>query len=275
MPNWCYNSITITGSTENIDNLLEEAGKRNDKGEFIDLDCDGIIPKPFKIIEVKSKVSNNTSEITIAPLEIVNSFNDQRNMIGIAGSRGEYDYELPIGYGVFDWYTWELNNYGCKWGFCQGEILNISDSERDNTKTINYTCNTAWSMPNGLMRAMAIKFKVNIEMWSEEEGNAFFLKSDYDYYDNDGEDDCDEGAEEFEDIVEFLKAKDGYSDDDVATCLHCGEKVIPDIHDWDDELQACFNCYDELDWMEDGEEKDKLKQEMMERVIAAQNEKKN
>lgn len=272
MPNWCYNELTITGSTENIDRFLEEAGVRNEKGVYSDINEDAIIPKPYETIKVKLERNNYENELTIAPIEIAEAFNNTNRMIGISGAHGEYDYYIPIGYAVFDWYNWQITNYGCKWGFCDGNIYNIEDIPANDTKVVSYRCSTAWSVPNGLVREMCVRFQVDIEMWSEEEGCSFFLKSNYDYWDDEGVASCDETVSEYEDSADFLIARDGYGEDDVKICLHCGTRVIPDVHDWDEELQACFSCYDNLDWLEDGEEKDELRNSMLATIAEAQKE---
>ena len=256
MPNWCFNSITITGCRDDVNRLLNEATKKNEKGKIIEFDERGIIDHPYIYIETE-----NNDSIAVAKTEDVGKYGiDSAKNSHVSGTRKEEAILIPIGYEVFDWYSWNNENYGTKWGLCDQYFGDITTNDDEDLMTIEYSCNSAWSMPDGIMRAMCERFHVDIEMWSEEGGCSLYGKFCFEWdYSNQ---EVMEMSEDFESETAMIIARDNISESEIETCLHCGKQVVTSNQDWDEKLKACFDCYDELDWMEDGEEKEEHLKEM-------------
>ena len=116
MPNWCNNSITITGPIDVIRPLYEQAcDDANDETGLLDAMC----PMPKALHETESP--SRSSE--------------------------EAQAELIAQYGASDWYSWRVNNWGTKWEI-SSEGLEFEDNG-DGTATLSGWFDSAWAPPIG------------------------------------------------------------------------------------------------------------------------------
>lgn len=80
MPNWCSNTLIITGDDEEIKKFEKKA-----KAKDTALSMNKFLPTPKALLE------------------------------GTAPNRTENAKELIEKYGAKDWYDWHINNWGTKW----------------------------------------------------------------------------------------------------------------------------------------------------------------
>lgn len=80
-------------------------------------------------------------------------------------------YENLIKYGYTDWYTWRCDNWGTKWNACEADSLDVlvpvplNKEESDPDCVMSYQFETAWSMPDGIYKALSAMFPdVSIEV---------------------------------------------------------------------------------------------------------------
>ena len=114
MPNWCNNSINISGSTETIKTLWDEANK---EGSGL---LDAMKPMPKEL--------DGTTSPT--PQE------------GQAGYKGPQ----PTVDGFDNWYDWRVKNWGTKWDIDPKEGLEFTDNG-DGTAQISGWFESAWAPP--------------------------------------------------------------------------------------------------------------------------------
>jgi len=107
MPNWCNNSITISGSTETLETLWEEANKE-DSGLL-----QAMVPMPKALHDTTSPC--------------------------------EPDEALQEKYGASNWYDWAVRNWGTKWDVSL-EGLDFHNNH-DGTSTIEGWFDSAWGPP--------------------------------------------------------------------------------------------------------------------------------
>lgn len=112
MPNWCFNKITVRGTTEKVRLFIN---KYFTEGEF---DFDKIIPEPKTIQECPQKYICDPVKKHIQPCE---------------------------GREWFDWYTWQYDNWGTKWGACETQT-DFTGYKNGNAKLI-IVFDTAWCPP--------------------------------------------------------------------------------------------------------------------------------
>lgn len=72
-------------------------------------------------------------------------------------------------YGYTDWYSWRVDNWGTKWNACEPDSLDILNPVKDATNDtyyyMEYRFDTAWSMPDGIYKALSKMFpKVTIDV---------------------------------------------------------------------------------------------------------------
>ena len=114
MPNWCNNSINISGSTETIKTLWDEANKE-DSGLL-----NAMKPMPKEL------------DGTTSPTP-------QEGQAGYKGPQPKID-------GFDNWYDWRVSNWGTKWDIDPSEGLEFTDNG-DGTAQISGWFESAWAPP--------------------------------------------------------------------------------------------------------------------------------
>ena len=114
MPNWCNNSINISGSTETIKTLWDEA---NREGSGL---LNAMKPMPKELRDTTSPTP-------------------QEGQPGYKGPQPEID-------GCTNWYDWAVNHWGTKWDIDPGEGLEFTDNG-DGTAQISGWFESAWAPP--------------------------------------------------------------------------------------------------------------------------------
>ena len=114
MPNWCNNSINISGSTETIKAIWDEANKE-DSGLL-----NAMKPMPKEL------------EGTTSPTP-------QEGQAGYKGPQPKVD-------GHDNWYSWRNENWGTKWDIDPREGLEFTDNG-DGTAQISGWFESAWAPP--------------------------------------------------------------------------------------------------------------------------------
>ena len=151
MPNWCNNTITITGNTESIKDLWESAQKTG-----------GLLSAVRPLPEIL--------EGTTAPTPADIDPEQQKTMIAQTG----YD----------NWYDWQVANWGTKWDV-DLEGLEYVDNG-DGTAYISGWFDSAWAPPITAYEQLADDFDSCVieasyyepgmdfaGFWSSEDGDEF------------------------------------------------------------------------------------------------------
>jgi hypothetical protein len=168
MPNWVYNTLSVSGSKETIAEFKELAGRKAPTG-----------------------FDSETGVLTYDNKEEVLSFWNFKEPEDKAVYFGASDYK-PEGYESWTmeermahsmkfssdgWYDWNIREWGTKWDACDVDLNDDSET------SLGYSFNTAWSIPEPVFVAMVQKFPtLDFEFWSEEEQGwgAEFTSSDGD-----------------------------------------------------------------------------------------------
>ena len=109
MPNWCNNSITISGPTETIKQLWDDA---QTAGSYVDED-------------------GNTVE--------------QFGLLNAMVPQPDFDSVTDLKEGMPNWWTWRVNTWGTKWDISD-EGLEYVDN-KDGTSHITGWFDSAWAPP--------------------------------------------------------------------------------------------------------------------------------
>ena len=167
MPNWCANSLSISGSKTDIKKLLKIAIVKNNEGEN-ELNCNGIIPVPPALMEQKSP-SEFTDELEEANIKK---------------------------YGFKDWYSFRLANWGTKWA-PEVENMNVSPSGR----LVGMFFSSAWTPPCGIIDQLAKMFPKCLFALSFFEGGAGFAgRASWEGGESNGEENYAQGDGSYEEI---------------------------------------------------------------------------
>jgi hypothetical protein len=165
MPNWCENTLIVTGKTKEVKRFKEFAYSY-DKDNNTDcvLDHEKFIPYPQKFKDMDKEEAHK-------------SFN-----LGKDKDKDESDLMVD----GLNGYDWCLSNYGTKWGICSPHILKEEKvayeidfdeakvNDIDDISTIVYTFETAWSPCEPIICKMAQMFpNLTFEYEYAEMGNDY------------------------------------------------------------------------------------------------------
>jgi hypothetical protein len=160
MPNWCNNSITVRGEKKDIDKFESFLNEKEGKEWF-----DFFLPCPQELKD--------------------------GSPVGFSAEPDENAEALVEKYGASDWYTWSVNNWGCKWN-CDAQDWSRKDDE------ITFWFDSPWGPPTELYSFICNDTNFSIDAEYHEEGMCFvgrFVDGEdefYEYSDLDSLDDIPE-----------------------------------------------------------------------------------
>ena len=156
MPNWCENSITITG--DEVGQLVEAV--KSDESPF---SFNSIIPMPEDIRRTTSPNKILTTE------EEVDAHNKKQTEDYTYAQTQEQVDVLKEKYGVTNWYDWSIKNWGTKWDITDDDATTIDYTEGDDM--VWYTFDTAWCPPEAIYQHLVEQFpKLDISWHYHEPG---------------------------------------------------------------------------------------------------------
>lgn len=175
MPNWCSNSLYVSGDSDKVNEF---------KGWVITEVKDTEIVRDESYNAVLDETGNPVMKEVIrekftfeklfpTPLELV------ADVDPIPHKEGEDDEayqirmnELMEKYGASGWYNWRVSNWGTKWDACE------SDWDLDEgDMTIHFQ--TAWAPPIGWLENVSAQFpELTFKMLFQEEGQGFCGRAD-------------------------------------------------------------------------------------------------
>lgn len=116
MPNWVDNTLTISGSAEDIRNIKEQLAR----------------PKPMPEGEQQEERVISFWNIKHPPLDKLDEYH---------GTHGFAD-GVATGQTTYNWYNFNNREWGTKWDACDASLYNESET------SLSYSFNTAWSPPS-------------------------------------------------------------------------------------------------------------------------------
>lgn len=182
MPNWCQNSMLITGSKVDIETLVSKVKTTENNFDF-----NGIIPMPQNL----SVESSSTAKTAYAVFYGTNE--DQRKVIYEVD---ELSYRMKLNqirkdpeakaladhyhnnqkqYGHTNWYDWCNAVWGTKWNASDvnmGKMIKVAGQE---LYQIDVYFQTAWSFPQGIFEELAKQYpQLTFSVDVDEEGGYFW-----------------------------------------------------------------------------------------------------
>ena len=154
MPNWCYNTVRISGhGNYKVEELMEAV-----KGKLVEQDGK----------EYQAPFSFNS--IVPMPEDIRDTTSPTR--ISETNTQEQVD-ALQEKYGVTNWYDWAIKNWGTKWDLNAFHDDTQVDYHED-ANEVTYRFDTAWSPPQLVHTALVEQYPaVNISWHYDEPGMEF------------------------------------------------------------------------------------------------------
>ena len=157
MPNWVSNTITVTGSFEELQRFKDHIDVQPTYAQ--DGDYDGFSFHSF---------------ITLP------DGTDKEVYLGTHGVVGGEE----VGKEDINWYNWNMAHWNTKWDACDVEVgvARYPDPEGTHISSIHISFNTAWSPPEPVFDAISKTFpELTFQVWFEEEqgwGGSFTIKDE-------------------------------------------------------------------------------------------------
>ena len=177
MPNWTYNTTTITGSETDIKaflNKIETDYYTEDEGQFTLIELTKCMPMP----SVFDGITQGSRTIDGVRVDIWYDDPD--------GARPVLDMvkeDMIKEHGTYEPIDWQYRNWGTKWGDCDTKVLSV-DYKNDRGKVI-LTFDSAWGEPFLLLNHIAREYDLHItNQWDIELDNGKGI-SDYPWNDKD------------------------------------------------------------------------------------------
>jgi hypothetical protein len=163
MPNWCSTKMTVTGSKEECERFrnsllvehveedvydyhkrpIEKIGTRTVEQLKI---LQGLIPCPQELYDVTHPVREEQAELAKKMLEK---------------------------YGTTDWYSWQYENWGTKWGDCH-TVFDDEDTNNDGDCVIGYSFDTPWGTATKAFLKISSMFPtLRFDFYHDEEAGFF------------------------------------------------------------------------------------------------------
>ncbi|MBO7212582.1 MAG: hypothetical protein J6V44_16490 [Methanobrevibacter sp.] len=155
MPNWCYTNIEVRGKTDVVKKLVEMVkSEKDEEGKATDFDFNKIVPQPKTYEECPPEYRIDSEE-------------DARK------EHLSWDEEKERNW--FNWYKWNCDNWGTKWGACDANTDLITlEKPIGKTAVINIYLSTAWSPALPVYRKLQEMYpELEIKVDFADEGGGF------------------------------------------------------------------------------------------------------
>lgn len=185
MPNWCFNSVTVSGEPAAINNLLAHLCMRaglTSTGKPLSLkEMGDLLQKDGKIL--LSSFLKEAYPETFLKYDTTNHPDGERLKVGemtglsagvsepvteelIQAYRDATAYQKET-YGVVGWYDYNCRYLGCKWD------SEIDDFSLNSEECIELVVSTPWSPPEPWARRLSGDWGLTVSLHYEEEGHNY------------------------------------------------------------------------------------------------------
>jgi len=151
MPNWCWNSLHIEGTKEDVSKFVEAV-----EGEKTALDLNKILqsPKELNNIGIQGVINGGPREYrTVDGKEVFLTKEELE--------------DLTKKFGATSWYDWALTNWGTKWNIDDASVTVFE-------KGASFNFESAWSPPIAAIdKAAELYPELEFSMEFEEDGECF------------------------------------------------------------------------------------------------------
>jgi len=140
MPNWCNNTLRVTGNVEQLKEFVSKVTKPADHNHPNDFEftLEGLYPTPPELMGEAAFGQSENSET------------------------------LSEKFGFSDWYSWRVNNWGTKWDVSESNIMD------DDGEAFTVSFDSAWSPPSPWLEHIAPQFpELKFRMTYQEPGMGY------------------------------------------------------------------------------------------------------
>ena len=162
MPNWCFNKVTFTGTSGDMENLVAQLASEASLFDF-----NKVIPMPVELAGNASPVKAFKTKAE------VDEYNNRKLPggfeVGKAITHAKHKALLKK-YGYAEWYSWSTDVWGCKWN--NGDEVDLTDDSESGC--ISYRFDTPWGPPENIYYVVTAQHpNVHVSWFYDEPGMQF------------------------------------------------------------------------------------------------------
>ena len=163
MPNWCENTLHVSGDEQLIKKFKEQV-----RGEGTALSFASLVPMPKELKGLSSSPKIVSEKEYDEAVKKAKKEAKKNSMIGLClPITRKMKKDLMERFGALHWYDWNIKNWGTKW-----DVNASLDCEEKNDLT--YFFATAWSPPEAWLRKVSERFlNLKFVMIYDEPGMGF------------------------------------------------------------------------------------------------------
>jgi hypothetical protein len=185
MPNWVFNTITITGNKDSLKRFMADAEKHDDEYYL-----SSWMPTPETFTKYDTANHPNGEKLKVGE-NWYDGLGDHNQTITeeLIEEFKRATEEQREKYGVVGWYDYYVKTFGCKWD-CEVNVIRCTDDE------IMLTTDTPWRAPEKWLTKLSERYKdLTFGLHSEYE-DGFWWIGEYtngqEHELESGEDECEE-----------------------------------------------------------------------------------
>lgn len=230
MPNWCTNSLSLSGPKATILAIIQRAasGEHDYVGPFNKRD-EGMDWGAFTPIQMETLMkdddlfrdkSENKSLFSFhafvpVPREVMLAPYDENRLKEVKAKYPEWFDRFPD---LLSGYQWENKHWNCKWG--ASSVVLVDQFGTDEEYTVEYSFDTPWGPPTEFMHKFAALYpNLSFHLFFREEGMGF--EGDYRWEDGECVDMDDREIEREEEEEEW-------EENSYELCPACQASVLPE-----------------------------------------------
>jgi hypothetical protein len=183
MPNWVYNSMSVSGKTEDLLAFADKASKQYETQWLTpswkwdeETQKNISIPEEERVVEKKLSGENPISFwnfVRPADEELPYYYGHKIKPEDVKDPSLSQEERLAkaLTFTGSDWYDWNIRNWGTKWDTSDACLdTDLTTLTVGGVGTLSYSYQTAWSVPEPVMTAMVEQHpELTFHFWSEEE----------------------------------------------------------------------------------------------------------
>lgn len=235
MPNWCFNSISVEGAPEDIQEFDAQFKKKHESYSggtttMMKAQLDSSDTKKMLQDYVDFRIVDNNGSLTVHHIDSVEEKEGYSFSNIVPLTKEHY---------LNGWYDWSIDNWGTKWDLSETNVeFDVGGAG------ISYSFETAWGPPEPAVAAMSRLFpNLRFEHTYEEGGMQFAGIVEYEHGMEVSRRETDD--KDPDSYHKFLR--DEFGNDEIEECTHC--KRLYDkfsVDEDEDGNETCPNCEEAL-----------------------------
>jgi hypothetical protein len=174
MPNWVSTSLNITGPTDEVLRLVSSIKKDEDDKTYRIIES--LFPTPSDL-RIDATFAHPTTPELWGEWLADGTWTQERydEQVEYNNTLRTKQEENIAKYGTKDWYDWQYDNWGTKWGDCRTDMTAEPIAIAGGLMTVSFGYDTAWGAPDKAFHKISKDFPNCVFVFEYDEEAGFFM----------------------------------------------------------------------------------------------------